>query len=213
EGCKRVPIPPNARLDDSGHDWECIPGYYKGKFDSEGCKRVPIPPNARLDDSGHDWECIPGYHKKNYTSNICSKIVIPDNASLTSTGKEWECNRGYYKEHFDSKKCTEVIVPENASLNYYGTGWQCNFPYSKRDDICISPKNATDEEIARLIIRQSISSYSGNCPCPYNADRAGRRCGGRSAYSRAGGYSPICYVNQVSKTQIVSFRAKHILLD
>ena len=51
-----------------------------------------------------------------------------------------------------------------------------------------TPKTAkTDAEIKRAIINESIASYRsnrGNCPCPYNTDRAGHRCGARSAYSR-----------------------------
>jgi hypothetical protein len=35
--------------------------------------------------------------------------------------------------------------------------------------------------------------YVGTCDCPYDLMRNGRRCGGRSAYSRPGGRSPICY--------------------
>lgn len=46
----------------------------------------------------------------------------------------------------------------------------------------------TPKEIKQAIIQQSLASYPGNCPCPYNTDRAGRSCGKRSAYSRAGGY-------------------------
>ena len=42
-------------------------------------------------------------------------------------------------------------------------------------------------------INRSIASYKGSCPCPYSIDRAGRRCGKRSAYSRAGGAQPLCY--------------------
>jgi hypothetical protein len=37
-------------------------------------------------------------------------------------------------------------------------------------------------------------SKAGNCECPYDTDRAGRTCGDRSAYSRAGGRSGAqCY--------------------
>ena len=49
----------------------------------------------------------------------------------------------------------------------------------------------TDAQIKQEIIKESIGSYRGSCPCPYNTDRAGRRCGARSAYSRPGGRSPI----------------------
>ena len=64
----------------------------------------------------------------------------------------------------------------------------------------------TDAEIKQEIIRQSIAGYSGSCPCPYNTDRAGRRCGRRSAYSRPGGESPLCYEGDVSKNMVDSYR-------
>ena len=38
------------------------------------------------------------------------------------------------------------------------------------------------------------ASVSGNCDCPYDTDKRGRSCGKRSAYSRYGGRSPVCYV-------------------
>lgn len=34
------------------------------------------------------------------------------------------------------------------------------------------------------IIKISRATYSGNCPCPYDLDSAGRFCGGRSAYEQ-----------------------------
>src|SRR2546427_10306606 len=48
----------------------------------------------------------------------------------------------------------------------------------------------TDAQIKQEIITESIASYRGSCPCPYNTDRAGRRCGARNAYSRRGGRPP-----------------------
>src|SRR4026209_1762936 len=45
----------------------------------------------------------------------------------------------------------------------------------------------SDKEIKQQLIRASIASYQGTCPCPYSTDRAGRSCGKRSAYSRPGG--------------------------
>lgn len=60
-------------------------------------------------------------------------------------------------------------------------------------------------EIVQLIIARSINSYSGSCPCPYNVDRGGRRCGGRSAYSKPGGASPICFESDVTEGMIQPF--------
>ena len=67
----------------------------------------------------------------------------------------------------------------------------------------------TDAQVRELIVQESIQSYPGNCPCPFNTDRAGRRCGGRSAYSRAGGYAPICYAGEVTAEQVSEYRARH----
>lgn len=64
----------------------------------------------------------------------------------------------------------------------------------------------TDTEIRQEIIKESIASYRGNCPCPYNVDRAGRRCGARSAYSRPGGASPICYDKDVTQKMVDDYR-------
>ncbi len=66
----------------------------------------------------------------------------------------------------------------------------------------------SDASIRRAIVRQSIAAYSGNCPCPYNTDRAGRRCGGRSAYSRPGGHAPKCYPNDVSAAEVAAHRRR-----
>lgn len=70
-------------------------------------------------------------------------------------------------------------------------------------------KQISPSEIKKIIISDSIESYPGNCPCPYNTDRAGRRCGKRSAYSRAGGYSPMCYDSDISDEMVESYRKEH----
>lgn len=38
------------------------------------------------------------------------------------------------------------------------------------------------------------AAVSGSCDCPYDTDKRGRSCGKRSAYSRPGGRSPVCYI-------------------
>ena len=72
----------------------------------------------------------------------------------------------------------------------------------------LTNQNITDEEIKKLIIQQSISSYPGPCACPYSATSRGHRCGGRSAYSKPGGYSPICYGEQITESMIKEFNKK-----
>ncbi|QED30345.1 hypothetical protein FRD01_14720 [Microvenator marinus] len=67
-------------------------------------------------------------------------------------------------------------------------------------------KKLTDKQIAKILIKESIDSYSGNCPCPYHSARNGSRCGKRSAYSRPGGASPLCYASDVSSEMIQEYR-------
>lgn len=57
----------------------------------------------------------------------------------------------------------------------------------------LSCANTNFDKIKDQMIKESISRYSGSCPCPYNTTRNGSRCGGRSAYSKPGGYTPLCY--------------------
>lgn len=67
----------------------------------------------------------------------------------------------------------------------------------------------SDAQIKQSIIRESIASYPGPCPCPYSVMRNGRSCGGRSAYSRPGGLAPICYPADISSTQVAAWRQAH----
>lgn len=61
---------------------------------------------------------------------------------------------------------------------------------------------ATALTVAALMVRESRSSYYGSCGCPDDRYRGGRRCGGRSAYSRAGGRSLYCYVEDVPQEAV-----------
>ena len=70
----------------------------------------------------------------------------------------------------------------------------------------ISVDKPNDGQIRQKIIQESIDQYPGNCPCPYNRARNGSRCGGRSAYNRAGGYAPLCYASDVTPTMIREYR-------
>jgi hypothetical protein len=65
------------------------------------------------------------------------------------------------------------------------------------------------QEIIQQIINDSLASYPGNCPCPYNKDRAGHSCGRRSAYTKPGGYAPICFATDVSDEMIKTWTSQH----
>ena len=74
----------------------------------------------------------------------------------------------------------------------------------------VAPPSMTDAQIIAAIMRASIASYPGNCPCPENTMRNGRRCGGTSAWSRPGGYKPICYTHEVTPAMIQAYRERQL---
>jgi hypothetical protein len=69
----------------------------------------------------------------------------------------------------------------------------------------------TAAAIAAMIVQASRAQYyaSGRpCACPDDTMRNGRACGGRSAYSRPGGASPLCYPSDVTTAMIESYRQR-----
>lgn len=72
-----------------------------------------------------------------------------------------------------------------------------------------APAELTDAAVKQQIIDESVADYSGACACPYNSARNGSRCGGRSAWSKPGGASPICYKNEVTAEMVKAWRENH----
>lgn len=52
------------------------------------------------------------------------------------------------------------------------------------------------------LIQASRASHNGTCPCPYDYDAAGNKCGDRSAYSRGGGLGVLCYPKDVKTASL-----------
>jgi hypothetical protein len=71
------------------------------------------------------------------------------------------------------------------------------------------PAAISEQQIKKLIIEESIASYPGRCPCPNNVTRNGSSCGGRSAWSRKGGFAPICYEREVTKDMVSQHRERY----
>lgn len=72
-------------------------------------------------------------------------------------------------------------------------------------------ESLTDDQIKQLIINESIASYPSVCACPYSVARNGSMCGARSAYSKPGGYDPICYKTDVTKQMLERYKRKNNL--
>jgi hypothetical protein len=61
----------------------------------------------------------------------------------------------------------------------------------------------------RQMIQEAIQRYPGNCPCPYSRASNGSRCGGRSAWTRPGGRSPLCYGDDISQSMVNSWMQRN----
>ena len=78
------------------------------------------------------------------------------------------------------------------------------FVFAKFSFSELSLANENKDQIIQQIISESIASYPGKCACPYQKTSNGSRCGKRSAYSKPGGYEPICFPSDVSEEMINS---------
>lgn len=74
-------------------------------------------------------------------------------------------------------------------------------------------QSISDDDVRAMIIKESIASYPGNCPCPYNLAKNGSKCGKRSAWSKPGGYEPLCYVTDISEKMVQQYRQRHSISD
>lgn len=77
---------------------------------------------------------------------------------------------------------TLLLISLTLSVNFI-------FPYNTFAATSIAKKQE--------MIKKSIQSYKGNCPCPYNTMKNGRSCGKNSAWSKPGGASPLCYLSDI----------------
>lgn len=95
-----------------------------------------------------------------------------------------------------------------AMLALPGPGWgQPLQPAQPSRPGATGAANATEAaRIRQAMIDASIAGYAGNCPCPYNTMRNGRRCGTRSAYSKPGGAAPLCYPADISEAMVEQYR-------
>ena len=72
----------------------------------------------------------------------------------------------------------------------------------------LAMNDLSDSQVKAMMIQDSIASYSGRCPCPYNAASNGSRCGRRSAYSKPGGYAPLCYDTDITAEMVNQYKSR-----
>ena len=75
----------------------------------------------------------------------------------------------------------------------------------------VAPLHAKEDlaTVKQRMMIESLSQYQGNCPCPYNYASNGSHCGARSAYSKRGGTSPLCYPSDITDEQSIEWQQEH----
>lgn len=103
-------------------------------------------------------------------------------------------------------------LPMNVLFKVIEMFVKTSLPYFVAAMLLAIPLPSYAQDVAsakRQMIQQSIQRYSGNCPCPYNRASNGSRCGARSAWSRPGGASPLCYAEDVTDSRVRSWMARN----
>jgi hypothetical protein len=66
----------------------------------------------------------------------------------------------------------------------------------------------SEGEIRLEIIKASVTSFKGSCPCPYSLDKAKKPCGTQSAYTKSKGAAPVCYLEDVTPKMVDEYLRK-----
>jgi hypothetical protein len=72
-------------------------------------------------------------------------------------------------------------------------------------NVAIAKESKNTSSIKARMIQESINSYYGNCPCPYNYAKNGSKCGKRSAWYKPGGYAPLCFEDDITNEMVDAY--------
>lgn len=68
-------------------------------------------------------------------------------------------------------------------------------------------------EVIQAIIKEARINYTGNCPCPYNLDVVGRKCGRRSSYMHKKKRKiKICFESDITPDILTTYLKTHHLV-
>lgn len=123
--------------------------------------------------------------------------------------KEWQPKSNGYAVHYESQKLASAF-PEKWQKVFWNDGVKPRsfFVLLTHEDespdavfsVIIEPGELAPTPIespsssAPAVGSPIREAIQGSCQCPYDTDRRGRSCGGRSAYSKPSGSKPQCYV-------------------
>lgn len=162
------------------------------------------PASTAATSSAEPTRLVVSGHDVSLRSGPGPKTKILDRLRRGSEVLELERETGWVKVRHP---VTGIDGWVKASLVHSKDPTAAEVPHEAREEIRPpkAPVVATSVIIARLLA-ESRTSYPGNCACPDDVDKRGHRCGARSAYSRPGGYAPLCYPRDVTAEMIAKYR-------
>ena len=115
-------------------------------------------------------------------------------ANLTQTAQstsDWEEVVTTWQESIELLQLVSEDSPNIETARAKITEYEKNLQYAQAKASAPPPQPAASSQPTVVRAREP---RPGSCDCPYDYTSSGSRCGGRSAYSRPGGASPVCYV-------------------
>ncbi len=115
----------------------------------------------------------------------------------------WECPKSWVEASGTLEELSKAQT-YNIKRIYFEDGFLkviLRNPYQKDSTYDLISYEKNISKVKHDIISRSrayyINATGGNCPCPYDVAKNGSLCGGRSAYSRPGGFDVKCYESEV----------------
>jgi hypothetical protein len=115
-----------------------------------------------------------------------------------------ECGSGF-------GRCAPTAIPSSSSSPTPSPSTDSPDKPARPDNKRKVEAALTAAAIAAIIVQANRDQYHAGgrpCACPDDTMRNGRACGGRSAYYRPGGASPLCYPSDVTTVMIESYGQK-----
>ena len=124
-------------------------------------------------------------------------------AELTQTAEyswEWQAVATTWEEALNLLKAIPESSGDYRSAQAKIEEYEKNLAYAQTNVVSlpavVSDTTPIPAATSTDTVKPAREPRTGSCDCPYDRASNGSRCGGRSAYSRPGGRSPICYVSE-----------------
>jgi len=125
--------------------------------------------------------------------------TLADSADNQITEESYLSNVGNCPCPYNTDKAGNLCGKRSAWCRSGGDTPECDVTKitNQLKEECNETVTTSPAPYNNQISEDEYLAHIGNCPCPYNIDKAGNLCGKRSAWCRPGGYSPACDLTKI----------------